>query len=171
MSEAPRIYPLPLMALPGTMAIMPAPPGGDGLAAALSALPATLGTEAADTTLVCLVEAAEVAQLSLEDEGAHFEALGGSFIHFPIPDRSVPADDAAFIRLAGELLERLRNGQCVIAHCWGGIGRSGLLACTIGCLAGGEPNDLKARISAARETAVPESAEQHHWLERHFSKA
>ena len=116
-------------------------------------------------TLVSLLEPAEEAELSLEDEGAVCAEAGIDFLRSPIPDRGLPSE-AAFTALAHEIIRRLQAGQGVGVHCRAGIGRSGMVVC--GALAGfGHPAaEAVARVSAARGVAVPDTPEQRAFLER-----
>lgn len=53
-------------------------------------------------------------------------------IHFPILDGDIPRNDKAFENLIGSLTENLKEGQHILVHCMGGIGRTGLV---ISCIA------------------------------------
>lgn len=79
--------------------------------------------------------------VSLTDQAAGFgpacAAAGLSWEYFPIPEFDVPEDAPAFHRLMARLLGRLEAGQALAAHCYAGIGRTGLLlACLLGRLEG-----------------------------------
>lgn len=79
--------------------------------------------------------------VSLTDQAAGFgpacAAAGLSWEYFPIPEFDVPEDTPAFHRLMARLLGRLEAGQALAAHCYAGIGRTGLLlACLLGRLEG-----------------------------------
>jgi len=79
--------------------------------------------------------------VSLTDQAAGFgpacAAAGLSWEYFPIPEFDVPKDTPAFHRLMARLLGRLEAGQALAAHCYAGIGRTGLLlACLLGRLEG-----------------------------------
>ena len=118
--------------LPGRLAGLSLPGLGEardlrrgGLAAELAEL-RSLGVD-------CLV--------SLTDQAAGFgpacAAAGLSWEYFPIPEFDVPEDTPAFHRLMARLLGRLEAGQALAAHCYAGIGRTGLLlACLLGRLEG-----------------------------------
>lgn len=107
-------------------------------------------------TLVSLLEPAEEAELSLEDEGAVCAEAEIDFLRSPTPDRGLPSE-AAFAALAREIVRRLRAGRGVGVHCRAGIGRSGMVVC--GALAGfGHPAaEAVARVSAARGPTRPSS--------------
>jgi protein-tyrosine phosphatase len=46
----------------------------------------------------------------------------------PIPDFGVPEDFSAFANLANEVAASLREGNGVLVHCAGGVGRTGTFA-------------------------------------------
>ena len=97
------------------------------------------------TTFVCLQS-----ELPVQDAGetnppgfesyhaaaVNFDGPAPSFVHFGIPDRE-PAGDLAGLRtLVADLAARVRDGgECLFIHCWGGKGRTGLVAaCLLGLL-------------------------------------
>lgn len=69
----------------GWLAIMPRPRGGDWLEDEIRSL-RTMGVD----TVVSLLECEEVQELDIEGEKAFCEAIGISFLSFPIPDRNIP---------------------------------------------------------------------------------
>ena len=61
------------------------------------------------------------------------EKLAGEKItamHFPVRDLSIPDEDALYGILM-EIEDRLRKGEIIYIHCWGGRGRAGLVACCL----------------------------------------
>lgn len=78
--------------------------------------------------------------------------------HFPIPDFGVPEDPAAFLELAGDLAQRLKNGAKILIHCAAGIGRTGTLAVATLFLLGLSFEDAKQRVREAN--SFPEGAQE-----------
>jgi hypothetical protein len=113
----PSMYLVPTEA-PGRLFILPKP-SGEWLREDVAHIHA-MGVD----TLVSLLEPAEEAELSLEDEGAVCAEAGIDFLRSPIPDRGLPAE-AAFTMLTRAIVRRLQAGQGVGVHCRAGIGRSG----------------------------------------------
>ena len=107
-------------------------------------------------TLVTLMEAHELVQLGVSEIGRRAESVGMAWSHLPIRDVSVP--DAAFERAwetAGSALrEKLIDGQGVVVHCRGGLGRTGLIAARLLIELGEPPREALERVRAARPGAV-----------------
>lgn len=55
---------------------------------------------------------------------------GARRVNFPIPDVSVPKDDAQMQSILDEIDSHLKGNRKVYVHCWGGIGRTGVV---VGC--------------------------------------
>ena len=144
--------------LPGTLSTMAAPPGGADLPAALAALRAD-GVQ----VLVSLLPPEQAAGLGLSDERAAATAAGLDFRALPIPDFGVPDRAAAEAPLAA-LAAELRVGRHVAVNCWGGVGRSSLVAAALLVRTGVAPDDAWARVAAARGVPVPETEAQRAWV-------
>ncbi|HVW01868.1 MAG TPA: hypothetical protein VHB77_16060 [Planctomycetaceae bacterium] len=121
--------------------------------------------------LVCLLTDDELAELDLTDEAQCCQLSGMEFVRFPIPDRAVPADEAAFTLLVESLCEHLNAGRGVAIHCRQGIGRSALLAARVLCAMGDSPAFAFERIIAARGWPVPDTVEQREWVIRTVSRS
>ena len=146
--------------LPGRLAIVPRPRGGDWLADDLGALRST-GID----VLVSLLTPEEAEELGLrgEQELSHAQSL--RFISFPILDRSVPASPAGVDNLIKELKVEMAAGRAIGIHCRAGIGRSALVAACLLTKEGVTPKEAFERISAARRCPVPDTSEQAIWVE------
>ncbi|GAA0224850.1 hypothetical protein GCM10010492_23760 [Saccharothrix mutabilis subsp. mutabilis] len=122
-------------------------------------------TAAGVDIVVCALTDREIAELDLADA----PDAARDHRHLPIPDFGVPTDlDHQLHRLA----EDIREGRHVLVHCWGGIGRSSLLAAALLVLDGASPAAAWQAIAEARGRDVPETADQRAWLDtfaaRHF---
>jgi len=51
-------------------------------------------------------------------------------LHFPIVDLSIP-DAEVLNEFLTDIIERLRNGERMYIHCWGGRGRAGVVSCCL----------------------------------------
>ena len=144
--------------LPGTLSTMPAPAG----AAELDASVAELARDGVDV-LVSLLPPEQATGLGLAGEEAAALRAGLAFRAFPVADFGVPERQPAeaFLELvAGDL----DAGKHVAVHCWGGIGRSSLIAAALLVARGTDAEDAWAQIAAARGVSVPETDEQRAWV-------
>ena len=150
---------------PLRLAVMPRPRGGDWLDSEMRSF-RSVGVD----VLVCLLTDDEIAELDLLEESTCCQAAGMEFVRFPIPDRAVPADEAAFALLVDDLGQQVKAGRGVTIHCRQGIGRSALLAARVLCALGDAPTNAFERIAAARGWDVPDTIEQRDWVIRSASR-
>jgi len=122
------------------------------------------------TTFVCLQSSGEVErfpsyQSVAEDEKPHQKSL--SFVHFPINDGSIAADEEV-LRLVRDLVWRLQcTDQVLYIHCWGGHGRTGtVVAILLGTLYDITPQEALQKVEeyhqmrVARRSRSPETPSQ-----------
>lgn len=53
------------------------------------------------------------------------------FLHYPLVDGGVPLDGSSFLSFVFDVYLRLVSGRRLYVHCWGGHGRSGMVAAVI----------------------------------------
>jgi len=82
---------------------------------------------------------------------------------FPIPDFDIPSDPPAFLMFVEDLAAKLQQGERVLVHCAGGIGRSGLVAVSTLMMLGTGRDD--ALLTVRSSMAGPETPEQDDFLE------
>lgn len=145
--------------MPGRLAIMPRPRGGDWLDDEVR----SWRSQGIDVVL-SLLTPAELVEMDLSQEDALCKAHGIEYQAFPIVDRGVPTSKAAVLRLTSDLAEKLAQGKGVAIHCRQGIGRAPLLAIAILALTGISLESAIAKVGTARGFSVPETREQEHWL-------
>jgi protein-tyrosine phosphatase len=134
----------------GQLATIAHPRGDAWPAERLSALAA-----AGVTVLVSALTAVEQDRLGLGGTAEVAERSGVEFVAFPIADGGPPRDEAAkVVGLAGRLAAQVDGGQFVVTQCFGGIGRSTLLACMTLVLLGVSPGEALRRVSGDAETPV-----------------
>ena len=144
-----------------SLAIMPRPRAGDWLEDEIGRW-----QRERLTTVVSLLESAEITELELSTEPTLCASRGIAFLSFPIPDRGVPASAAAFDSFLAPLVKQLREGASVGVHCRAGIGRAGLAAACI-LVRAGIPYPLAfPAISRARRVKVPDTEQQELWVQR-----
>ena len=109
------------------------------------------------TTFVCLQSELQPQDTCTADEPApgfrSYVADTGTdarFVHFGIPDREPAASLEALDGLVRDLAARVHSGEALYIHCYGGQGRTGLVAaCLLGALyASVEAAEALARVQA-----------------------
>ena len=110
--------------------------------------------------IVCALTETELAELDLTDEPQEARDAGIAFHWLPIPDFGIPDTPPRL----DDVLADMRAGRHVLVHCWGGIGRSSLLAGALLVLDGASPEAAWQAIAEARGREVPETHEQRAWL-------
>ena len=104
--------------------------------------------------LVNLLEPEEARKYGLDTYDAQAEDLGIDVLHYSIPDVDVPQNAATFTEFTDEVMNRLLNGETVVAHCLGGLGRAGTLAACLLVQAGMTPQQSIGLVRAARPGAI-----------------
>jgi ADP-ribosyl-[dinitrogen reductase] hydrolase len=92
-------------------------------------------------------------------------ALGLDWYHLPIRDVSIPstAYETQWADVGEALRTRLLDGQAIVVHCRGGLGRTGLVAARLLIELGEKPATALQRVRAARPGAV-ETVEQEKYV-------
>jgi len=125
-------------------------------------LPATFQSikSSGATHLVSLLENAEASILGLDTEADWCGRYQMEFLHFPIADFSTPTNTEEFAKFTQMLHAQIQHGAHTVIHCRGGIGRSGLTACSVLVQAGLSASDAIDLVSESRGEAVPETEDQ-----------
>lgn len=114
------------------------------------------------TNVVTLLEDHEFAMLGVHDLGREVKQRGMKWHHLPIVDGSPP--DARFnvlwAKLKASLVEDIRNGEHVLVHCRGGLGRAGTVATLLLIELGASWPDALAMVRAIRPGAVETAAQE-----------
>jgi hypothetical protein len=110
------------------------------------------------TILVSALTTAEQQRLGHEGTPALAARLGVEFVSFPAAAPGTGAAESAardealrVVKLAGRLATQVRAGRFVATQCFGGIGRSTLLACSTLVLLGVSPGEALHRVSGDRD--------------------
>lgn len=107
------------------------------------------------SVLVSALTAAEQQRMGLTGAVATAAALGLEFVAFPAADGGALRDEAArVVVLAGRLAAHVHAGRVVATQCFGGVGRSTLLACTTLVLLGIAPGEALRRVAGGSEMPV-----------------
>lgn len=106
--------------------------------------------------VLTLVEPAELNALNVPHLGQEISNRGIAWCHLPIADYSVP--DAAFEQQwttqGHEIREMLRNGDDILVHCKGGLGRAGMMAARLLAELGMDPEEAIRSVRRARKGAI-----------------
>lgn len=142
---------------------------------ALSPLPGRYGDIQSDlakvvgwgaSLVLTMVTQAELDKYGSGQLGDLLTNAGIRWQHLPVNDFQTPAvqADVAIRRAITESEQILNTGGRVLIHCFGGCGRSGMMALRIMIVVGEKPNDALLRLRHARPCAV-ETADQLLWAQ------
>jgi len=117
--------------------------------------------------LVTLIEAHEFDLLKIRDLGVEARRRGLDWRHLPIRDVGIPgpAFEAAWLAESEVLRARLYEGQNIVVHCRGGLGRAGMIAARLLVESGVDPEAAMARVRAVRPGAI-ETPAQEDWVRK-----
>ncbi|MEF2073411.1 phosphatase [Consotaella aegiceratis] len=88
---------------------------------------------------------------------------GIDWLRFPVVNFSVPGDEQAWLPVSRDLHRRLDRGAVIAIHCWGGLGRTGMIAARLLVERGSAVEVAIAAVRRARPGAV-ETAGQEAWI-------
>jgi len=143
----------------GRIGISPLPGRGDNLDADMVDL-----LRWKPDAVISMTEWREIEGARAADLPNRLEDAGVIWRHLPIADFGGPrgANADAWPELSRELNAILDRGGAVLTHCYGGHGRSGMVALRLMVERGEEPKAALARIRAVRPGAV-QADEQFAW--------
>lgn len=106
--------------------------------------------------VLTLVEPAELVTLEVPGLGREIERRGIAWRHLPIADYSIPTEafERQWATHGGEIRTLLRNGDDVLVHCRGGLGRAGMIAARLLVELGMEPEDAIRYVRRERRGAI-----------------
>jgi hypothetical protein len=105
-------------------------------------------------------------------EEARNSSINVTYQRFPILDNSVPRDSEHLAEILFTIDRRIREEGVVYLHCWGGVGRTGLVVACWLQEHGRTPDDALAELSAKwktvekihRKPESPETQTQVSWI-------
>lgn len=106
------------------------------------------------SVLAPLLEDFEFGLLGMDRYHEHAGENGLKVVACSIVDGRVPADRERFAEFLDELMDALLDGQGVVLHCRGGLGRAGLSAACLLVQAGMDPERAMALVRRARPGAI-----------------
>jgi len=106
--------------------------------------------------VLTLVEPAELKALNVPDLGHEIKRRGIEWRHLPIADFSVPTTkfEEEWVTEGRAIRAMLRNGNDVLVHCKGGLGRAGMIAARLLAELGMEPEEAIRAVRHARKGAI-----------------
>ena len=113
-------------------------------------------------TVITLLEDHEFDMLGVPALGAAIAARGLSWCHLPIPDGAAPemGFDESWTRKRTDFADALRQGQSILVHCRGGLGRAGTVACLLLTDQGMGWREALALVRSMRPGAVETRAQE-----------
>lgn len=115
--------------------------------------------------LVSLIELPECAALGVPDLATSVARTALAWHHMPIPDMQRPgqAFANAWARSGDQLIDTLNQGEKIVLHCAGGLGRTGTLAAKLLAEFGTAPEDAITVVRRVRPGAI-ESVQQERYV-------
>jgi protein tyrosine/serine phosphatase len=104
--------------------------------------------------LVSLIEEHEFEELKIRTLRERAKEHGIEILWFPIRDMSVPVAVRPYAKLIETILDALRAGKTIVAHCMGGLGRTGLVAASTLVALGLSPDEALRAVRAARSGSL-----------------
>jgi protein-tyrosine phosphatase/nicotinamidase-related amidase len=107
------------------------------------------------TRVYCLATEQELAWAGVDNLRQAVTQRGMRFKNLPIPDQGVPSFEEAHA-LVSEIVEAMKQGENVVAHCMGGLGRTGTIAACV-AIELGDPS--QQAINDVRQSRSPRAIE------------
>jgi len=103
----------------------------------------------------------EMERVGAEGLGQDLQAADVAWRHVPITDFGTPSTNTMLIwpDVEAQALNVLNGGGRVLAHCYGGCGRSGMAILRMMVALGEEPSEALARLRKVRPCAVETDAQ------------
>lgn len=111
--------------------------------------------------VLTLVELAELKALKVPQLGHEIRRRGIEWRHLPIADYSVPTQDfeRQWETQGREIRQMLRNGDDLLVHCKGGLGRAGMIAARLLVELGMEADEAIHAVRRVRKGAIETPAQ------------
>ena len=106
--------------------------------------------------VLTLMESAELTALKVPHLGKEIQNRGLEWRHLPIADFSIPGDafEQEWLTQGREICALLRNGDDVLVHCKGGLGRAGMIAARLLVELGMNSDEAIHSVRSARKGAI-----------------
>lgn len=113
------------------------------------------------TALLSLIEDHEIEELRIQDVAEQLHAKI-AYYRLPIVDGFIPdaQGEEMWDRIGPNLRRRLVNGERIVIHCKGGLGRTGIIAARLLIEFGEDPESAILRVRVARNGAIENSLQE-----------
>lgn len=142
----------------GVIGMMQCPGRNDSLANDVAALKAS-GID----IVVSLMQDKEYPDLPGFAEAMSLNRI--EWVRIPIAPGHFPSDMVDWPAMRSTLVERIVNGSFVAIHCWGGLGRTGMIAADLLTEFGFDPAQAISKVREVRPGTI-ESEAQELWIKR-----
>jgi ADP-ribosyl-[dinitrogen reductase] hydrolase len=117
--------------------------------------------------LVSLIEAQEFAGLGVPDLAIQIRRRRLDWYHLPIRDMCAPDDDfaPAWAKHGTPISQYLQDGEKIVVHCAGGLGRTGTVVARLLIDFGASPAEAVETVRRARPGAIESTAQENHVLD------
>ena len=111
--------------------------------------------------VVTMVEQSELDAAGVGALGERLKNIGIRWTHLPVVDFGVLSTEQMKLWpvLSQDLRGRLGNGERILVHCRGGLGRSGMILLRLMCELGEAPEEALQRLRGVRPGAVETEAQ------------
>ena len=111
--------------------------------------------------VLTLVETAELTALKVPHLGQEVQRRGMAWCHLPIADYSIPDEEfeQQWASQGPGIRDKLRNGNNILIHCKGGLGRAGMMAARLLVELGMDPEEAIQSVRQVRKGAIETPAQ------------
>ena len=124
-------------------------------------------------TLITLMEAHEFDLLGVPEFEATLVDHSMAWLHLPIKDINPPGDafEQGWKKHKQRIFQNLQEGEDIVLHCRGGLGRTGMISARILVEMGEESKSAVSRVRSARERTIETFAQEQYILNKQWQSS